>query len=238
MKYIDFKDKVAIKALAEKWCHFYKEKERFDSLKGALEIEQVAEVEKLLKDSHIFYSGIEHEKTEFEEAVSYCIGKAIVVITSDIKSIIQVISLKNFDIGKEDFKKFQRSMNTEHENTIVRGEEEKKRLDTLIEEFKNLGKSKKIEKGKILEEIDSILSKNKELGSKGDMWKNLGISNSDKSMLCKRYKLFKEFQDNGSFSDDKEWVEAIEGMTDIYLKNIAKEGLSMEEKENMILSLI
>jgi hypothetical protein len=33
-------------------------------------------------------------------------------------------------------------------------------------------------------------------------------------------------------------VEAIEGMTDIYLKNIAKEGLSMEEKENMILSLI
>ena len=238
MKYIDIKDRIAIKALAEKWCKLYKEEEKNYSLKGALEIDQVEEVEKLLKEFPVFYSGIEAGKSEFEEAVSYCIGKAIVITTSDIKNIIQVISLKNFDDGLEDFKDSVSIMNKEYENTIVRGDEEKKRLDTLIVEFKNLGKSKKIEKGRVLEEIDSILTKNKELGSKGDMWKNLEISDSDKSMLCKRYKLFKEFQDNGSFSDDKEWVETIERMTDLNLKNIAKKDLSMEEKEKMILSLV
>ncbi len=238
MKYIDIKDRIAIKALAEKWCKLYKEEEKNYSLKGALEIDQVEEVEKLLKEFPVFYSGIEAGKSEFEEAVSYCIGKAIVITTSDMKTIIQVISLKHFDDGLEDFKDSVSIMNKEYENTIVRGDEEKKRLDTLIVEFKNLGKSKKIEKGRVLEEIDSILTKNKELGSKGDMWKNLEISDSDKSMLCKRYKLFKEFQDNGSFSDDKEWVETIERMTDLNLKNIAKKDLSMEEKEKMILSLV
>ncbi len=86
--------------------------------------------------------------------------------------------------------------------------------------------------------MDLILSQNKELGKKSDIWKELGISNSDKSMLCKRYNLFKEFQDNENFTGDKEWIEAIERMTDLNLKKITKEGLSMEDKENMILSLI
>ena len=86
--------------------------------------------------------------------------------------------------------------------------------------------------------MDAILSKDKELGTKAEMWKKLGISSSDKSMLCKRHSLFLEFQNNGLFDGDNSYMKIIEDMPDAKLKKITKEGLTLQEKEEILLSLI
>lgn len=234
---LDFEEKLIVKEFAERNCYLSKDEEKLDSLKGSLDIELKNFVEKLLRETTCHYLEEEKNIKVFKEVKSHCIGKAIVVLKNDGKTILEIISLKNYNFGIDDYKKFVKEMNQEYMECFGKEEEEKKKLDILIDEFKNLGKWKKIEKGKILEEIDSILSQDKELGNKGHMWKKLGISNSDKSMFCKRYNLFKEFQENGNFSEDKEWIEVIDRMTDLKLKEITKEGLSVEEKENMILSL-
>ena len=95
-----------------------------------------------------------------------------------------------------------------------------------------------MEVGKILEKIDEILSENKLLGNKATIWEELGISSSEKSMLCKRYNLFREFEEYENFSENQEVMKAIIFITDLNLKEITKKDMSMEEKSKIIESLI
>lgn len=239
MDYFGFEEKLVVKELVEKSNYLYSNEKKVGLLKGSLDIEQKKVVEKLLKERTCYYIEKEKNKKLFKEAKIYFIGKAIVVLKNDRKEIIEIISLKNFDSGINDLKNFIENTNQEYMECFEKeGGKEGDRLDELIDEFGNLGKFKKIDKGRVLEEIDHILTQNKELGKKIDMWKKLGISNSDKYMFCKRYNLFKEFQENESFAEDNEWRDVIERMTDLNLKKITKEGMSTEEKGNMIVSLI
>lgn len=238
MEYLDFEERLIIKEFAERICYLAKDEEKLDSLKGSLDIEKRNRIEETIKGSKYYYSDGEKNAKGFKEVKIYCIGKSIVILKDDRKTIIDIISLKNFDLGIENFKKILEKINQEYMENFGKEEEEKERLSILENEFKNLGKWERVEKGKILEEMDLILSQDKELGKKTDMWKKLGISNSDKSMFCKRYNLFKELQESETFSGDKDWIKALENMTDANLKKITKEGLLTEEKEEMMLSLI
>lgn len=239
MNYLDFEKKLKIKEFIEKSYCLSKDEKIFNLLKGSLYIEEMNSVEELLKETTVYYLEQDKKKEVFKEAKSICIGKVIAILTSDEKEVLETISLKEFDSGVDNYKKIIEEMNQEYANHCKKEINKKDELDLLVEKFKSFGKGKKIEKGKILEEIEEILSENKELGKKTDMWKNLKISNSGKSMLCKRYNLFKEFQENENFSEDKEMIKrAIENMTDLNLKKITKDDTTLEEKENMVLSLI
>ena len=232
MDYLELEEKLEIKKNIEKKIYLKeKDEKKINLLKGSLDINQKRKVEKLLQENKYTYTTNGEEK----EARSFCIGKVIVILCKDRNSIIKFISLENFDFGISEYIHITEGNNQEYikENKKIR-----EKLDTLINEFENLGKWDKVKKGKILEEIDDILTENKNLGKKTEMWEKLGISKSDKSMLCKRYNLFKEFQENANYFGDKDCMKVIEEMTDLNLKKVTKEGISMEEKESIILSLI
>ena len=232
MDSLEFEEKLKIKQFLEKKIYIAeKDREKINLLKGSLDFENKNTVEKLLNDEKYYYKSQGEEK----EARSYCIGKAIVVLTKDKNIIKEFISLKDFDSGIAKYKEFVGGKNQGYMEYSI---EVKGKIDILVDEFNDLGKWHRIEKGRILKEMDAILSKDKELGTKAEMWKKLGISSSDKSMLCKRHSLFLEFQNNGLFDGDNSYMKIIEDMPDAKLKKITKEGLTLQEKEEILLSLI
>lgn len=228
MDNLEFKQKLEIKKMIETKIHSKeKDEKKINLLKGSLEIEKKKEVENLLKEEIYTYKS----DNGIKEARSFCIGKAIVVLGKDRDVIIKFISLENFNSGIREYMSFvggDSRKNSEENKIIVE-------LDRLRHSFKNLGKGNKIKKGKILEEIDMILTENENIESKKNMWESLGIIDSTKSMLCKRYNLFKEFENSKTFLGEEGYRRAIENMTDLNLKRITKRGISIEEKEEMIL---
>ncbi len=232
MDSLEFEEKLKIKQFLEKKIYIAeKDREKINLLKGSLDFENKNTVEKLLNDEKYYYKSQGEEK----EARSYCIGKAIVILNKDRNSMIEFISLRDFYKGIAKYKEFVGGKNQGYMEYSI---EVKGKIDILVDEFNDLGKWHRIEKGRILKEMDAILSKDKELGTKAEMWKKLGISSSDKSMLCKRHSLFLEFQNNGLFDGDNSYMKIIEDMPDAKLKKITKEGLTLQEKEEILLSLI
>lgn len=232
MDFLEFEEKLEIKKIIEtKIYSKEKDEKKINLLKGSIDIHQKKIVEDLLKKTK-YYFEIGNKKYE---ALKFCIGKAIIIFEKNSKNILEFISLKDFDFGISEYKNL---VGNDSQEEFKEMNKIRERFEALINEFKNLGKLNKIEKGRILEEIDEILIQNKELGSKTNTWKYLGISNSDKSMLCKRYNLFREFQENENYLGDKNCIKVIKEMTDLNLKRITKEGMTMKEKEEMIVSLI
>lgn len=237
MDYLDYEMKVNIKVMAEKYCNSIKNNEKFNLLRGSFELSVRGNIEKQLLGIKLFY--LDKEKGEdFKEAKYYFIGKSVVVIDAEEKSIIEVISLLDHASNLKEFFEFVEKFNKEYIERYVLEKNQKIRLDDLVNEFKNLKKNRRIEKGRILEEISDMLEKNKGLGTKKVMWTELGITDSIKSIFCKRYRLFEEFKTNEMFSTEEECREIIENMPDGKLKETTKEGLSFQEKEKMILDLI
>ena len=228
---LEFEEKLKIKLTLEKIFYSEDNKKKFNLLKGSIDINQKKIIEDLLKKTKYFY---EVNGKEYE-ALKYYIGKVIIILETNRRDILKFISLEDFDSGINEYRRIIGDGAQEYFEAIDKIRE---KLTELSNKFKNLGKLKKIERGRILEEIDKILTENKNLGNKTDTWKALGISNSDKSMLCKRYNLFKEFKKSKDYSGDEECIKAIEEMTDLNLKRITKEGMTMKEKEEMIVSLI
>lgn len=232
MDSLEFEEKLKIKKFLEKKIYLTKkDREKINLLKGTLDFEKKNIVEKLLNDKKYYYTSGGFE----DEARSYYIGKAIVILTKERNIMKEFISLKDFDSG---IAKYMELVGGEHQGYMEYSIEVKGKIDMLVEDFNDLGKWHRIEKGRILKEIDAILSENKELGTKAEMWEKLGISSSDKSMLCKRHSLFLEFQNNELFNEDNSYMKVIEDMTDAKLKEITKEGLTLQEKEEILLSLI
>ena len=234
MYYLKVEERLEIKKIAENYCVSQKiYEEKFDLLKGSLEIKQRKIVEDLLEKVKYNY---ENEKSSKEkEAKCFCIGKAIIILESDKRKVIDIISLVDFEFGIAEYK---RNTGEFFRENMKQGMEIRERMDTLVNEFLNLSKWDKIKKGEILEEIDNILAENKNLGNKKDMWEKLKIIDSTKSMLCKRYRLFKELEKSEVFTGEKDYRKAIEEMIDVKLKEITKEGKTMEEKEEFILEEI
>ncbi len=234
MYYLEFEERVEVKKIAEKYCRSKKIYEKFFYLlKGSLDIEKRNIVEELLEKSKYYYESERNSKKK--EAKCFCIGKTIVILEADKEKVLDIISLVDFDSG---INKYREIIGELFRENVKQGMEVRERCDKLVDEFLKLGKWDKIKKGEILEEIDSILTKNQNLGSKKNMWEKLGIIDSTKSMLCKRYKLFKEFEDSELFSGEEGYRRAIEEMKDLKLKEITKEGTSIEKKIDEILSLI
>lgn len=231
MDYLEFEEKLKIKLTLEKFFYSEDNKKNFNLLKGSIDINQKKIVEDLLKKTEYYY---EIGKKEYK-ALKFYIGKAIIILELNREDILEFISLEDFDSGIIEYRRIVGDDSQEYFKEI---DKIKEKFTVLRNEFKSLGKWDKVEKGRILEEIDEILTQNKELGNKTDTWKILGISNSDKSMLCKRYKLFKEFENSEIFSGEEGYRRVIEEMKDLKLKEITKEGTSNEEKEKMIISLI
>lgn len=246
MSYLEFvfEEKLEIKEAIEKYCYSKRNEDKFHTLIGLLEIDKVFDllkgslsidkkniVENLLRERMYYYevSGKEYK------ARCFYIGKAIIILAKDRNIILEFIPLNDFDYG---INKYKNITEETEQKTIEYSVKIKEKLKELTDKFQNLGKWDKIEKGKILEEIDILFSENKELGKKTDMWEKLGILSSDKSMLCKRYKLFKEFQEYEASSEHKDHLKIIERMTDSNLKKITKGGLLMEEKVNMLEKVI
>ncbi len=230
MQHLEFEEKLAIKDLAEKFCYSSKYEEKYDSLKGSLTVEQKEFIENLLREKKYYYLDEEKNEKLFREAKAFSIGKSIVIMKNDLKIVFEVISLKNYDAGIEEYNKFVEKKNQVYMENIGKEKENEEKLNEFIEQFKNTRKSEKIERGRILIEIDTILSPNKERGIKTNTWKRLGISSTEKSMLCKRYNLFKEFQANESFLENKNFSRDIDNLTDLELKEIGKESLSIDDK--------
>lgn len=234
MYYLKFEERLEVKKIAEKYCMSKKIYEKnFDLLKGSLDIEKRNIVEELLEKSKYYYENEINSKKK--EAKCFCIGKVIIILEEDKREVLDIISLMDFDFGINEYKRITGELFREN---MKQGMEVRERCDKLVNEFLKLGKWDKIKKGEILEEIDSVLTKNQSLGSKKNMWEKLGIIDSTKSLLCKRYNLFKEFENSELFSEEEGYRRAIEEMTDVNLKKITKEGTSTEEKEKMIISLI
>lgn len=234
MYYLKFEERLEVKKIAEKYCMSKKIYEKnFDLLKGSLDIEKRNIVEELLEKSKYYYEKERNAKKK--EAKCFCIGKVIIILEEDKREVLDIISLMDFDFGINEYKRITGELFREN---MKQGMEVRERCDKLVNEFLKLGKWDKIKKGEILEEIDSILTKNQSLGSKKNMWEKLGIIDSTKSLLCKRYNLFKEFENSELFSGEEGYRRVIEEMTDVNLKKITKEGTSTEEKEKMIISLI
>ncbi len=231
MVYLDFEEDLEIKKIAEKYCHLKEDKEKFNLLKGSLEIEKKNYVKELLKEKKYHYKEVGKEK----EARCFCIGKVIVILSEEKNTIKEVISLKPFDAGIEKYEKF---VGGSYQVYMEQNIKEREKIDKLVDEFNSFGKGNKLEKGKIIEEIENILTENKELGKKTDIWKRMGISNSDKSILSKRYNLFLEFKDDELFADNKNYMRAIEDMVNDKVKDITKGNRTKGEKEEMILQEI
>lgn len=229
MDYLEFEEKLEMKKNLEKYFYSKKDEKGIDLLKGSLDIEQKRIVEDLLQTTEYYYG------ESADKALKFYIGKTIAILEKDKKGVLMIILLENFEDGINEYAKIVEKFGQGHIMHIGKVREE---LDELIKKFRDLGKSDKIEKGKILEKIDGILSENKGLVNKTEMWKGLGISNSGKSMLCKRYNLFREFEENEKFSENQEVMKAIIFMTDFNLKEITKKDMSMEEKGKIMESLI
>ncbi len=230
MNHLEFEEKLAIKDLAEKFCYLYKNEKVFDSLKGSLSLERKKCIEELIGKKVYYYLDEVKNAKIFKEARVYSVGKAIIITKDDSKSIIEVISLKDYEAGIEEYKKFAEEMNKEYMENFGKEKENEEKFDEFIEQFKNTRKSEKVERGRILIEIDSILSENKERGIKTETWKKLGISPTEKSMLCKRYNLFKEFQGSSSFWNNTDFSKDIDNLTDLELKEITKESLAIDDR--------
>ena len=243
MEKLVYEKKVKIKVMAEEYWkkkkkgHKKENNEKFNLLRGSFELSVREEIEKQLAGIKLYYSDKE-KYDDFKEAKLYYIGKSLVVVDEEEKSVIEIISLLDYDSGLTGFYEFVEKFNKGYEENHVMEKEQEKRLDELANEFKNLKKNKRIEKGRILEEISDILEKNKGLGVKGVIWEELKITSSIKSNLCKRYKLFEEFKLNKMFSTEEECREIIENMPDIKLKEITYKDLKLEDREKMILDLV
>lgn len=235
MDYLENEVKMSIKGMAEKYCYSINDNEKFDLLKGSFELSVMQKIKNKIEGTNLYYL---EKNGEFKEAKYYYIGKSIVIVDAEGKSIIEIISLLDHASGLKEFFEFAENFNGKYEENYGMEEEQKIRLDELVNEFMALKKNRKIEKGKILEEISNILVANKELGTRDAMWKALKINSDNKSKLCKRYNLFNEFKSNGMFSNEEECREIIENMTDEKLKEITREGLSFHEKEKKILELV
>ncbi len=233
MDRLEFEEKLKIKHIIEKTIYFTeKDRKKFNLLKGSLESEKIKILEDLLEKEKYYYE----EGTKEKEAKCFCIGKALLVLERDERTIIEIISLEDFNFGIDEYRRITGEFFREHMKKALKIREN---LEGLVNKFLTLGKLNRIEKGRILEKIDEILTDNKALGKKSDMWMNrLGISSSDKSMLCKRYNLFLEFKDNELFMEEKNYIKVIEDMTDAKLKEITKEELTLQEKEEILVSLI
>ncbi len=237
MNYLEYEMKMNIKVMAEKYCHLINDNEKFNLLKGSFELSVRQEIEKQLVGVTLYYPDKE-KYDDFKEAKYYYIGKSIVVVDAEGKSIIEIISLLDYVSGLKEFFEFVAKFNKDYEESHVIEKEQKTRLEELVNEFKNSKKNKRIEKGRILEAITDILEKNRGLGTRKAMWQELGITDSIKSILSKRYKLFEEFKSNKMFSTEEECREIIENMPDGKLKKITNDDLQLGDKENMILDLI
>jgi hypothetical protein len=229
LDYLEFEEKLEIKKILEKYFYSKKDEEGIDLLKGSLDIEKKIIVEDLLKTKEYYYGKRD------DKALKFYIGKTIVILEKDKKGVLMTIPLENFEVGINEYLKTVERFGQGHMVHVRKAKEE---LHELIKKFNNLGKLDKIEKGKILEKIDEILSENKLLGNKATIWEELGISSSEKSMLCKRYNLFREFEEYENFSENQEVMKAIIFITDLNLKEITKKDMSMEEKSKIIESLI
>lgn len=223
MKSIEYSKKMLVRKFVENECYHNGKKEEINLLKGSIKIDQLNEIEAIIKDK-------KHDK----ELEIICIGKLLVFLTDNGKKIFKMISVKDYDIGVQNLKECLGDMYKKHEKE----NESQIRLKKLEDEFMNLKQTDKIEKGRILIEIESILAENKGFGKKKDMWEKLDISSSDKSMLCKRYYLFKNLENSEVFLGEKDLKLTIENMTDLKLKEVTKKGISKEECENLILSLM
>ncbi len=231
MDFLEFEEKLEIKTTLEKVFYYEENKKNFNLLKGSIDINKKIFVEDLLKKTKYYYDSGNKDR----EALKFYIGKAIIILEKNRKDILEFISLEDFDSG---IKEYRRLVGDDEQEQLKKRNIIKEKFDTLIREFQKLGKFDRIEKGRILDELEDVLAQNRDLGNKTNTWEILGISGTDKSMLSKRYTLFKEFQENKNFSGDKDCIKVINEMTDINLKKITKKGISIEEKEEMILSLI
>ena len=214
MKSIEYSKKMLVRKFVENECYHNGKKEEINLLKGSIKIDQLNEIEAIIKDK-------KHDK----ELEIICIGKLLVFLTDNGKKIFKMISVKDYDIGVQNLKECLGDMYKKHEKE----NESHSVLRVFIRGF---------EKGRILIEIESILAENKGFGKKKDMWEKLDISSSDKSMLCKRYYLFKNLENSEVFLGEKDLKLTIENMTDLKLKEVTKKGISKEECENQILSLM
>lgn len=244
MNYLEFEEKVRIRTVIEKYCYLNRYEEnvkwREDSLdfdrikkllKGSLDIEKIKKVENYILENQYFYISSSTEK----RARVFCIGKAIIMLHDDQNSIIKFIPLDDFEKGIAEYLYFVKDKDSSYNK---KKKLDKERLEFLENEFRNLGKGNDIEKGKILEEIDNILSENKEISGKLKMWEKLKINGDLKSQFCKKYKLFKEFETAEVFSGEENYRNAIEQMSITILKNVTKKGSTDEKKENAILEEI
>lgn len=233
MYYLKFEEKLVVKKIADEYCLLRKDEEKFELLKGSLSDSKIKIVEKLLEEVKYFYQNERSSKEK--EAKCFCIGKTIVILEMDKKTVLEIISLRDFDLGLNQYKSISGESYREHMKQEI---EVGLRLEKLVNEFLSLGKWDKIKKGEILKELDTILTDNKKLGKKTEMWKKLGLSNSDKSMLTKRYNLFKEFEKIEFSLDVEEYRRIVEEMIDGKLKKITNENNPIEEKEKMIMEEI
>lgn len=231
MDFLEFEEKLEIKTTLEKVFYYEKNMKNLKLLKGSIDINKKIFVEDLLKKTKYYYDSGNKDC----EALKFYIGKAIIILEKNRKDILEFISLEDFDSGIEEYR---RLVGDDEQEQLKKKNIIKENFATLIREFQKLGKFDRLEKGRILDELENILAQNRDLGNKTNTWEMLGISGPDKSMLSKRYTLFKEFQENKNFSGDKDCIKVINEMTDINLKKITKKGISIEEKEEMILSLI
>lgn len=234
MEYLEFEEKLQIKKSVEKKIYLdEKKKEKINLLKGSLDNEQKKAVEDLLKNVKYYYES--DRKIKEAEAKCYYIGKAIVILTDDKRKILNFISLEDFDSGINEYKEITGELyrdQTEQNNEI------REELNKLVVKFLNLGKGNRIEKGRLLTEMDNILSKNKHLSKVKDILERLNITGQDKYMFIKRYKLFLEFENSELFGEDKSYMETIDDMTNDELRDITKKHLTFEKKEEFLLSLI
>lgn len=235
---LEFEEKLEIKQVVKQRIFFEKkdkeeEEKKINLLNGSLTIEDRKIIEKLLKDVKYFYKG--ERSLKEKEASCFCIGKAIIVLEEDRKTFLNFISLEDFEYGINEYKRITGELLNE---LMKQDFEIKENFDKLKSEFLKLGKWDKIEKGRVLEEIDGVLTEHKKLGKKEDVWESLGITSPQKSMLWKRYNLFNYFEEDETFLGEEYYRRAIEEMIDKDLKQITKEGVSDDEKKEMILKEI
>lgn len=241
MKHLEFEEKAQIRKSLEKYCLSKKYEDdlkwwkgpfdidRFSKLlKGSLDIEKMKEVEKNIQENQYMYPSYGHP----ERARIFCIGKAIIIMHKSQNTIIKFIPLDDFKTGMAEYMRIVQGKNSSYNKKKI---EAKQRLEFLENEFIGLGEGNEIEKGRILDEIDSILLENKEMGKKGEMWKKLEITDDKKSHLCKRYNLFKKFENSEIIEGKEDFRKTIEMMTVATLKEITKEDVSDQEKEKRIL---
>lgn len=231
---LEFEEKFKYKVIMEKVFYNLRNNKECNLLKGSLDRYKIDKInEYIIENDKLYYNG---NNKEMKKMV--LIGKIVGIFNSK-NELLNSISFKNFEDGLE----ILSNRISENRNIVLNDAKEniegKEKLEEVMSDFKKLGKSKEIEKGKLIIDIEELLNINKELGKKGEIWKELGISPTKKSLLTKKYKLFEEMKENLVINEGENNLKiTIENLTDAKLKEITKQNATTEEKEEEILKIM